>query len=427
MASTQTIRRGLSHVAMSEGRLAFLAKLPFFLNSSLKLQRVVHISLEHILLELKSELAVLYLFDPEEQKLEYWALKEEQRTRLEGECALADNQAVDLVLTNSFPLVFSDSDEFPGIELDPVFGIELKNMFCMPLQVRGQSCVGALQIVNTSGSDGFTPDDIAFIEQFSHQVALAIDNARLFQSAEKHREQLLALDRRKSETITVIAHEFRTPLNIIQNASELLGSKAITEENKDEMFNLLQSSVDRLTRLIAQIRNVSLVQDNGLELHAEQIDISELCRIVADKYAEPTSKRKLNFKLSLSKSPLCVQGEAPLLSIVVQNLISNAIRFTPDGGTVLLEVKQQGEAVQVLVKDTGIGIPDNELSLIFEKFYEVQDSMFHSSGDYEFRSSGLGLGLAAVRHILEAHGSAIEVESCPEQGSTFSFRLPICK
>lgn len=424
MASTQTIRRGLSHATMSEGRLAFLAKLPFFLNSSLKLQRIVHIALEHILVELKSELAVLYLLDSSEEKLGYWALKGENRERLEGTSSVADNHAVELVTQNSFPLVMSDSSDFPSIGLDPIFGTELKNMFCMPLLVRGESCVGALQIVNTSEGEGFSPDDIAFIEQFSHQVALAIDNARLFQAAERHREQLRALDRRKSETISVIAHEFRTPLNIIQNASELLGSKAITEDNKDEMFNLLHSSVERLTRLIAQIRNVSLVQDTGLQLHAELVDISELCRSVVGKYAEAISKRNLAFEVTVPKVPLVVKGEQSLLLIVLQNLISNAIRFTPDGGTIWLIAELDKGQVQVSVKDTGIGIPENELQLIFEKFYEVQDSMYHSSGDYEFRSSGLGLGLAAVRHILEAHNSAVEVESAPDGGSVFRFRLP---
>ena len=426
MASTQTIRRGLTQAAMNEARLAFLAKLPFFLNSSLKLQRVVHIALEHILEELKAEIAVVHLVQEDTDELEYWALKREGKARLEGNSDFERNPAVEMAITNKFPLVHESGSDFPGMDIDPVLGATLKNMLCMPLLVKGgESCVGSLQIINRKSEEPFSLEDISFIEQFSHQLALAIDNARLFQEAEHRRTELQKLDRRKSEMISIIAHEFRTPLNVIHNASELLTSEMVTEDNKGEMVDLLQSSVERLTRLITQIRNVSFVQDDGIKLAMQAIDAGELCQEAVEKYREIADGRNLQLNVILPDDPVTVLGEARMLSIVLGNLLSNAIRFTPDGGVVELLLEQGERKARISVRDTGIGIPEEEQGLIFEKFYEVKDLMSHTSGNYEFQSSGLGLGLAAVRHILQAHRSNIELKSEPGRGSNFYFMLQL--
>jgi signal transduction histidine kinase len=118
------------------------------------------------------------------------------------------------------------------------------------------------------------------------------------------------------------------------------------------------------------------------------------------------------------------EGDFGLLLIVLRNLVSNAIRFTPDGGRISVSAARTSGIVKIRVTDTGIGMEPAHQSLIFEKFYEVASSLNHSSGDYEFKSGGLGLGLATVKAILQAHGSACELDSKPGQGSTFSFSLP---
>ena len=116
-------------------------------------------------------------------------------------------------------------------------------------------------------------------------------------------------------------------------------------------------------------------------------------------------------------------ADTTLLLVVLKNLISNSIRFTADGGEIVLRAALQAGLVEISVRDTGIGIEAKELPLIFEKFYEVTDALEHTSGTYEFRSCGLGLGLSSVKTILESHGSEIEVKSEPGKGSEFKFCL----
>lgn len=422
LCNTQTIRKGLSSASMSQRRLAFLAKLPFFLNSSLSLQRVVQIALEHILEELQAEFGVVYLYEREEL-LTYWSLVRDPRQRAEGQTILSEHPSAQMVIDNNFPLVLQDPKDLSKFKLNHSFGRELQNLICIPLLVRDKECVGVFQIANLQSDFITDASSLAFCEQFSHQLALAVDNARLFQEAQEHRQQLVALDRKKSETISIIAHEFRTPLNIIQNAAEILSSSSVTDDNRGEMLSLLQSSVQRLTRLIAQIRNVSLVQDEDIEVELEYFDIARLASLVAAKFEQVVTHRDLQLVVLRPPGQVPVLGEPRLLSVVLQNLLSNAVRFTPDNGSIILQIEEQGEHVRVSVVDTGIGIAGEQQALVFEKFYEVKDSMSHSSGDYEFQSSGLGLGLAAVKHILAAHQSEIRLESKVGEGSSFSFTL----
>lgn len=422
LANTQTIRRGLSSAGLSQRRLAFLAKLPVFLNSSLSLQRVAQISLEHILDELEAEFAVVYLKDNDES-VTYWSLVRSPRQRSEGDVDLAQHPCAQLAMKNCFPLVLQNKEEFPGEEFDSCFGHSIDNLICIPLTVREKECVGAFQISNMNPEIVSDQSSLVFCDQFAHQLAFAIDNARLYQEAESHRQKLVALDQKKSETISIIAHEFRTPLNIIQNAAELLTSELLTNENRGEMVSLLQTSVQRLTRLIAQIRNVSLVQDESIPIELECFDMSRLVSIVVEKFQKVAANRSLQLVAHRPNMQLDVLGEPRLLSVVLQNLISNAVRFTPDGGTVIVQLEEEGDDVRLTVVDTGIGISQDEQQLIFEKFYEVKDCMLHSSGEYEFQSSGLGLGLAAVKHILSAHNTEVELESEPDKGSRFSFKL----
>ena len=109
---------------------------------------------------------------------------------------------------------------------------------------------------------------------------------------------------------------------------------------------------------------------------------------------------------------------------MLNNLVANAIRFTPDGGVVTIGCRQDNSSVEIFVRDTGIGIDPEHQNLIFEKFFEVTDAMNHSSGDLEFKSAGLGLGLATSKAVLASHSSVIKVESTPGKGSEFSFSLP---
>ncbi|MCB0311542.1 MAG: HAMP domain-containing histidine kinase, partial [Bdellovibrionales bacterium] len=242
------------------------------------------------------------------------------------------------------------------------------------------------------------------------------------------------LDQRKGEMITVIMHEFRTPLGIVQSSADLLASGLLAEASAMErVADALRKGVLRLTDLVNQVRELALVSApgrnnggrGGLALTRSEIDLQEMFSQIERQFSEIVKARGQSFQVEVQKGAGTVYADAPLLLIVLDKLVSNAIRFTPDGGEIRLSAERRAGMVTIAVRDNGLGIEKSQQRLIYEKFYEVGEAMLHSSGRFEFKSAGLGVGLAVVQAILDQHASAIELDSTPGKGSKFYFSLPV--
>lgn len=421
----------LSALELGVERLGFLAKLPLLLNSSLKTQKIVDLAIEHLRMRISAEAATVFLLAEDRRELTFWAASGGEDSRLEGIRMPADRGIVGWVIENQEPAlvndVQNDSRFFPAIDKEGR-GFITRNIICVPLIVRGNTTIGAIQVLNKLDGQNFSEDDQVFTEQFAHHVALAVDNARLHEALQERGRKLEILDRRKNDIIQMISHEFRTPLNVIQTSAELIASGYLKDgKAKAEISGTLTRGVEKLTKLIAQVRNVSMLNEERIEVENEKISVNELFETLLTKFADGAKKRNIAIGAEGADKVSPVLGSFPLLAVVLDNLVSNAIRFTPDGGKITLAAKQSSGLVNISVTDTGIGIEAAEIPLIFEKFYEVGDAMQHSSGDLEFKSAGLGLGLASVRSILGAHGSGIEVSSEIGRGSVFSFNLPVAE
>jgi signal transduction histidine kinase/predicted metal-dependent HD superfamily phosphohydrolase len=420
---------GLSSLELSIERLVFLAKLPLLLNSSLKTQKIVEMSLEHLRTRIGAQAATVFLLEDGGKELTFWALKGGDSNRLVGLKMPSDKGIVGWVIQNQESLLVkdaaTDSRFFSAIDHENKDFVT-KNLICVPLTVRGNVLVGAIQVLNKSEGGEFGEDDLVFVEQFAHQVAMAIDNSKLYEALRDRNKKLEILDRRRNEMIQVIAHEFRTPLNVIQTSAELISSGYLKdEESVKEISATLTRGVDKLTKLISQVRNLSAVSSQSFEIERDKISVVEMLENVSARYREAASHRKIDFHIKVPHGIGAVYGDYSLIVIVLTNLVSNALRFTPNGGQVIVTAEKNSGLVKFSVIDTGIGIEDSQLSLIFEKFYEVADSFEHSSGDVEFMSGGLGLGLSTVKSILKAHGANISVVSSVGKGSAFTFSLPI--
>ncbi|MFN8388840.1 MAG: HAMP domain-containing sensor histidine kinase [Bdellovibrionota bacterium] len=407
-------------------RLQFLAKLPTLLNSSLDPKRVTSIALQHLKKALSAEAATLYLCTTSPKELMFWALEGGESGRLQGKKISSDIGVVGWVVRHREGVLIADAASDPrfysGVDREGAF--VTRNMICVPLIARGEKLVGAIQVLNKVGESTFVQDDLDFIESFAHQLALAIDNAILFQEAQTRAHQLAVLDRRRQEMITVITHEFRTPVSVIQSAAEMLAEAELSNEDRAVMLRTLHNGVERMSALVAKIHMVSHVTDETLKLNRQQIPVSGVFRDLHSFFTDPIASRAQTLEMELGAGVEHVSADYTLLLVALKNLISNAIRSTPDGGVIRLAARKHAGLVELSVADNGIGISAAELPLVFEKFYEVGKASEHSSGTYAFRSSGLGLGLAAVKAIIQAHGSAVEVQSEAGKGSVFSFCLP---
>ena len=414
-------------VLLGTERLSFLARLPILLNSSFSVRDVVERSLDHLKSRLFAQAATVFILDRNAQQLTFWALRGGQAANLAGQKMPAEKGVVGWVIKHNQSALINDvtKDKRFFSVIDHEGSFVTKNMVCAPLSVRGEPPFGAIQALNREAQGRFTEEDLQFIEQFAAQISLSLDNAILLEKLKDRTHALEVLEKRKNDVITLVSHEFRTPLNVIQNAADLLTyGLSETAEERIKIGETLGRGVDRLSKLISQIRNVALIGSDNLVLVKEEFSLTEMLKKSALEFQSIFKDRNISFQEQI-KEDVVVNGDLALLRLVMRNLISNSIRFTPDHGSVTLSLICKSGMAVVAIRDTGIGIESDKVSLLTEKFYEVVDAMNHSSGDFQVGSNGLGLGLSAATTILKAHSSALEIESELGKGSTFGFRLAL--
>ncbi len=240
---------------------------------------------------------------------------------------------------------------------------------------------------------------------------------------EKNRELIIAneelkkLDSLKSDFISLVSHELKTPLSAIRTSAEFLESEEVKESNVEkEMLENIILSVDRLTRLINDILDLSKIEAGKMEYHFERANFHEIATVALENIRPLALKKNITISVDIPKNLSPVLGDRDKLIIVLNNLLGNALKFTQNEGRILLSAKDDQDSIMIRVKDTGMGIEKNKLVKIFDKFYQVDSTSRRKIG-------GSGLGLSISSGIIKAHGSEIYVESEPGEGSTFFFGL----
>jgi signal transduction histidine kinase len=249
--------------------------------------------------------------------------------------------------------------------------------------------------------------------------------------------QLERLDQTKSDFIRVSAHELRTPIAALLGYAQMMQNSPSVAENTElrALVEGVKSGAERLHRLFNSILDLSRLITDGVTIRRSPVSIPVAVRGIESDFAEALEDRKLKLTVKgLDKLPFYV-GDPDMLYKVFYHLVNNAIKYTPDGGRITIagrrvDVSGLGPCVEVSVEDTGIGISQEDIALIFEKFYRTGELALHSSGTTTFKGGGPGLGLAIAKGIVEAHGGRIWAESsgCDEKtcpGSKFVVQLPI--
>jgi signal transduction histidine kinase len=292
----------------------------------------------------------------------------------------------------------------------------------LPLRV-GDEVRGVMNVAFES-PHVFTDSEMNVLELLADQAAIAIHNARMHQQLRVHAEELAAalaqqeeLDRLKGEFVQNVSHELRSPLALIRGYAEMLNSGDLGELHADQVHPV--SIIARRSRMLSE-----LVEDITLILGAEArppewvpVALDEVARTAVEDFRMAVDQAGLTLEANIADGSL-VRGCVPYLKRVLDNLLSNSIKFTPPGGAITVKVWEDGGQVVLEVKDTGIGIPSDQLERIFERFYQVD-------GSARRRYGGVGLGLALVKELVELHGGQVVVESQVDAGSTFTVTLPV--
>ncbi|MHB8843442.1 MAG: sensor histidine kinase [Nitrospirota bacterium] len=255
--------------------------------------------------------------------------------------------------------------------------------------------------------------------QLSNQN-LAVANRDL----ELANKKLKELDKLKSDFISVVSHELRTPLTSIKAFTELILMKPVmSNEKRGRFLSIINNETDRLTRLISDILDLTKIEAGKFSWHVTQICLPEIIRTSVTNIQSLADNKSLGIRLIVPDSLPRLYGDRDRLMQVITNILSNAIKFTPDGGTIKIEAFSESNPRQQLVvriQDSGVGIPPKQLEAVFEKFRRSGDALTDGK-------EGTGLGLSISKQIVEHHGGRIWAESAPGRGSTFSFTLPLDK
>ncbi len=227
-------------------------------------------------------------------------------------------------------------------------------------------------------------------------------------------------DRAKSEFISTVSHELRTPMTAVKGYTDLIYTESVGSINKDQrrFLGIIKNNTDRLTALINDLLDISRVETGRLRFEPQAVQIGEVIADVVTALAGQAQSQGQTLAYEVDSDMPEVMGDRSRLNQVLTNLVSNAIRYTPEGGTIEIHAYPVEEAVRVDVRDTGIGIHPDDLGHIFERFYRADHPVVQDIG-------GTGLGLSIVRMFVEMHGGRVWVESEPDEGSTFTFILPM--
>ncbi|MFA4981032.1 MAG: ATP-binding protein [Candidatus Omnitrophota bacterium] len=231
--------------------------------------------------------------------------------------------------------------------------------------------------------------------------------------------ELKRLEDIRKDFVANVSHELRTPISSIKGYAEtLLDGKVDNEDTVKEFLGIIYQDSDRLANLINDLLDLSRIESGNMKMEFETLEILPIVNHCVNVLERPAKDKSLSVKVNIPDNAAKVAGDNKRLLQVFLNLLDNAVKYTPEGGSIAINASDKGNVVQIDISDTGIGISEKDLPRIFERFYRVDKARSRELG-------GTGLGLSIVKHIIQAHNGQVWVQSTPGRGSTFSFTIPI--
>lgn len=276
--------------------------------------------------------------------------------------------------------------------------------------------LGVLLISSYDETTQFSEDDARLLDLFGDQAAAALMTAEAFEEQGKAVAELERVSKVKSEFVAIVSHEFRTPLTGIQGFSEMMRDEDLNLEEMKEYATDINKDARRLNRLVNEMLDLSRMESGRIQLSIEEIDLNALVQDVATSMQPNAPKHQFTLRLDQSLSHLMVDRDK--ITQVITNLASNAVKYAPDGGEIVLMTRAEGNLAHLMVADNGIGMPKDMLEHVFEPYSRVEHGPARVI-------SGTGLGLPIARQIVKLHGGRIWAESVEGKGSTFHCLIPI--
>ncbi len=418
LPQTDDLRRSFKVLRRQADRLQRILDISQTLTSTYDLDELLTLILSAANELTHTEAASIMLLDENGDTLRFAASTGSDMSKLAAMRVPVSGSLAGSIMLSGQPMVIDnvqqDPRHFTGV--DQTLAFESRSMLGVPLIMR-EHPIGVLEAVNKIGDEPFSPEDGQILLTLAAQAAVAIENARLVTALQNAYEQLNRVDQIKSNFIAIASHELRTPLGVIMGYAAMLKEDTQNPETAEHLDKVLGSAL-RLRDLIDDMVNVQHIEEGKAKLTVIDFTLQEMVQHVMQTVHDLYTAKSQEVLLQLPAEPLHVKADREKISLVLNNLLTNAIKFTGPGGRILIAAERKNGDVSVHVADTGIGIPPAEVGRIFDRFYQVEPHLTRQYG-------GLGLGLAIAKGMVDLHGGRIWVESVEGKGSRFSFTVPI--
>ena len=345
-----------------------------------------------------SEEASILMFDPAKNTL-YFQAATNLDTQLNRGLVVP---LEDSIVKNQKPVIVDDpqKDIRHFNNIDTITNIKTDSLLGIPLLSKGK-VIGVLEVINKRGGK-FTQEDQDVLLALGAQAAVAIENSRLFL---------------QSDLIGEFVHQIRTPLSALNAAAHLLKSNRVDELQKKKMIDIMEAEIEALSDMSTSFLDLARLQSGRKQYSVLAFNIRELLVECYDIFHSDTEHQSIKFNLELPDTLPRVLGDRKQLKQAFTNLLNNAVKFNHEGGEITIRATEKKDKVLIAISDTGLGIPEEEQELIFEKFYRVRS--------HRDQVPGTGLGLSVVKQIITDHGGEITISSEVNVGSTFTVCLPV--
>jgi signal transduction histidine kinase/CheY-like chemotaxis protein len=296
--------------------------------------------------------------------------------------------------------------------------LTLRSAIIVPIATNTQ-VLGAITLVHAESGRRYTPEDLAFAEDFARRAATAIENARLYRLEQESRARADAASRAKDEFLATVSHELRTPLNAILGWARMLNGGQLDDGKRGKAMAAVERNAVAMAELIEDLLDVSRIVSGRMRIELSPVDPLRVMEAALDAVRPAAEAKRIQIERHLAWGDWLLLGDASRLQQVVWNLLSNAVKFTPAGGRVDVYLERVDSAAEIRVTDTGRGIDPRFLPHVFAPFRQEDGSITRTHG-------GLGLGLAISKRLVELHQGSIEAFSEGEgRGASFRVRIPI--
>jgi signal transduction histidine kinase len=381
-------------------------------SSTLNLEEVLNLIAKSAAETMQIKACTIRLLDESGQGVETiaaYGLSDQYLTK--GPIDVQKSRYIYQTLTSEQPTIISDTSRDDRLQYPAETRAEgINSMLCVPLFIKGKA-EGVICVYGTE-PDHFSESDAEFLSALASEGAIAIENARTYQALEM-------ADRAKSDFVQMVTHELRSPLSAVQSMLRILEQGyvgPITSKQQD----LIQRSQRRVSFLLALVKDLLELAAGKMEQlkgEKKEVVLNETITKVIELMQTSAEEKGLELKVEIAEELLALVGIEDGLERVFMNLVSNAVKYTPAGGSVTVRAWSENDQIKVQVSDTGIGIPEEALPRIFNEFYRAKNAK-------AIEMEGTGLGLAIAKDVVEQHGGQISVKSVVGEGSTFYVTLP---